>query len=601
MATAGTDMELNDLLDFTLMFPHQMPNGKSRGPVLPSSQFGLDERSGPGPWAPGEPNSPSYTRAYDNTHYSEHDGMYNVGIDGKSERGYQFGTQPQLLSGEIGISGSDGLSPPAMKAASQFYPYITRRRVGESTIDPPPKKIRKVPPGLPSSVYPGATGEDYNPGSTGYPGSKAGNLYPGSFFVHDGLPDHWGPPGYSPVMSNSPHIGQPAPFTSINTQKRQPLPLSPQNYPLHGSEVNLPSSFQSTSVGYGVPSHTPPINGADSIMVNRGGNAGSSGAEIGKALASIYSPDNNGNTFPSNPSTPVGSPSNVAASASQWPKSSSQPAPSPGFVASLQAQSKLDDRLGEALHVLRNHAVGGQGLTADMQSLLTAAVSGHPAGAAALGSISQAFGLSNRLTAMMSNLSDDVAGVPTSAALLQGHHAPHQAPPTSQSDTFTNLSSALPRSSHSTSSDIKREDKEDDENLSIADKSEDEKKDGKSHTRTSLDDEDDDEDLPIEVKAEREKERRVANNARERLRVRDINEAFKELGRMCQMHMNNEKPQTKLLVLHQAVNIILNLEQQVRERNLNPKAACLKRREEEKVTGDPPMLSGLGGDGHSHM
>lgn len=63
---------------------------------------------------------------------------------------------------------------------------------------------------------------------------------------------------------------------------------------------------------------------------------------------------------------------------------------------------------------------------------------------------------------------------------------------------------------------------------------------------------------------ERERERRMANNARERLRVRDINEAFKELGRMCQMHLKSDKPQTKLLILHQAVAVILNLEQQVR-------------------------------------
>ncbi|XP_074598699.1 uncharacterized protein LOC141853302 isoform X3 [Brevipalpus obovatus] len=91
-----------------------------------------------------------------------------------------------------------------------------------------------------------------------------------------------------------------------------------------------------------------------------------------------------------------------------------------------------------------------------------------------------------------------------------------------------------------------------------------------------------DEDDPPEIKAEREKERRQANNARERIRVRDINEAFKELGKMCMQHLKQDKAQTKLNILHQAVEVITTLEHQVRERNLNPKTACLKRREEEK-------------------
>ncbi|OUC46067.1 Helix-loop-helix DNA-binding domain protein [Trichinella nativa] len=84
-----------------------------------------------------------------------------------------------------------------------------------------------------------------------------------------------------------------------------------------------------------------------------------------------------------------------------------------------------------------------------------------------------------------------------------------------------------------------------------------------------------------EDKERRERDRRSANNARERIRVRDINEAFKELGRMCSIHLNSEKVQTKLGILHQAV----------RERNLNPKAAHLKRREEEKLNGSDVKMA----------
>ncbi|XP_049288713.1 protein daughterless isoform X2 [Anopheles funestus] len=110
-----------------------------------------------------------------------------------------------------------------------------------------------------------------------------------------------------------------------------------------------------------------------------------------------------------------------------------------------------------------------------------------------------------------------------------------------------------------------------------------------SRSCSSADDDDDDDDLDPLAKDRKERERRQANNARERIRIRDINEALKELGRMCMSHLKSDKPQTKLGILNMAVEVIMTLEQQVRERNLNPKAACLKRREEEKAEDGPKL------------
>ena len=61
---------------------------------------------------------------------------------------------------------------------------------------------------------------------------------------------------------------------------------------------------------------------------------------------------------------------------------------------------------------------------------------------------------------------------------------------------------------------------------------------------------------------------------------------------------------TKLGIMNNAVDVIMTLEQQVRERNLNPKVACLKRREEGSSgdswtpppgSGAPGMMGGPGG------
>ncbi|CAL8253937.1 unnamed protein product [Merluccius merluccius] len=608
MAAVGTDKELNDLLDFSAMFAPPVANGKNRPTTLASSQFGgstLDERSNSSSWASAEQNSPSFNqgRSYvEGPHYSEHDSLsspfLSAGIAGMSQTKYK----PGFLPSDIAMPNPEAMSPSGLKSGTQFYPSYpttTRRRPPDGSIDTQPKKIRK-PPGLPSSVYASTSGDEYSR-DNGYPGAKSGSVYPGSFYMQE---DPWSSSGYSAMLGNSPHIGQPGSFSAINPQdrmKRHPLPLSPQNYPLHGSEVN---GFHSVPTTY---SHTATLNG-EGIMATRGTTVNSSGDEIGKALASIYPSDHNSNNFSSAPSTP-GSPQGITGAQSQWQRPTTPNYEGPPHTL----QNKMDDRLEEAIHVLRSHAVGpgpGAGLGgphADMHSLLNAVTSVH-------NGLSPAFSntvlpLSNRHPAMGANHHEEPTGLPPSSTLLHVPGAPQTA---GQPEAFNTLPGAVARSTHSSSSsDIKREDKEDDDNSSNADKSEEEKKEAKL-ARTRSPEDEDDEDLPPEVKMEREKERRVANNARERLRVRDINEAFKELGRMCQLHLSNDKPQTKLLILHQAVNVILNLEQQVRERNLNPKAACLKRREEEKVSGvvgeGGMQLSsghpGLGGDGHnpvSHM
>ncbi|XP_032108279.1 transcription factor E2-alpha isoform X6 [Sapajus apella] len=627
MAPVGTDKELSDLLDFSMMFPLPVTNGKGRPASLAGAQFGasgLEDRPSSGSWGSGDQNSSSFdpSRTFsEGAHFTDsHSSLSSStflgpGLGGKSgERGAyaSFGrdagvgglTQAGFLPGELALNSPGPLSPSGMKGTSQYYPSYSsssRRRAADGGLgeqDTQPKKVRKVPPGLPSSVYPPSSGEDYSRDTTTYPSAKTpSSAYPAPFYMADGSlhpsAELWSPPGqagFGPMLGggssplplppgNGPVAsgGGSSTFGGLHQQERM-------GYQLHGAEVNggLPAASTFSGAAYGgVSSHTPPVTGADSLLGSRGTTAGSSGDALGKALASIYSPDHSSNNFSSSPSTPVGSPQGLAGT-SQWPRAGAPGALSPSYDGGLHGlQSKIEDHLDEAIHVLRSHAVGTAG---DVHALLP----GH--GALASGFVGpMPLGSRHAGLAGAGHPEDGLAG---SASLMHNHATlpsqPGALPELSRPpDSYSGLGRA--GATAAAAGEIKREEKEDEENTLAADHSEEEKKELKApRARTSTE-----EVLSLEEKDLRDRERRMANNARERVRVRDINEAFRELGRMCQMHLKSDKAQTKLLILQQAVQVILGLEQQVRERNLNPKAACLKRREEEKVSGvvgDPQMV-----------
>ncbi|XP_051557335.1 transcription factor 12-like isoform X4 [Myxocyprinus asiaticus] len=675
IAAIGTDKELSDLLDFSAMFSPPVNSGKNRPTTLGSSQFGasgMDERTSQASWASGGQSSPSYesSRGFgDSTHYADHlsdsrsvshEGLsptpfMSSSIMGKSERApfSGYGREPGVSGCQSSLRPDMGLASPGPvttsgKSPSPFYSFTgsnPRRRPLQdpASMDPlQTKKVRKVPPGLPSSVYaPSPSSDDFNRDSPSYPSPKPpSSMFASTFFdgTHNSS-DPWNSsneisqPGYGGMLGgSSSHVPQSGNYSNLHSHDRL-------NYPPHSvspTDINasLPpmSSFHRSSANtspFVTTSHTPPVNTAEGVMAaaSRGNTTGNSqtGDALGKALASIYSPDHTSSSFPSNPSTPVGSPSPLTVQAgaatagtAQWPRAAGQAPSSPNYENSLHSlknrvhqqlhehlqdamsflkdvcESRMEDRLDrldDAIHVLRNHAVGSTAaLSSDIHSLLGQA---HNGAIAAIGANFPASGLVASRTAPMGSvhreegvsLNNNHAGLQASAGPTSSSELNHQA------DTFRGLASSL-ASQVASPLELKVENQEKDDmhdNHSSDDfKSDDEsdKRDMKGTrggTRTSSINED--EDLNPEQKAERERERRMANNARERLRVRDINEAFKELGRMCQLHLKSEKPQTKLLILHQAVAVILSLEQQVRERNLNPKAACLKRREEEKVSG----------------
>ncbi|XP_066959584.1 transcription factor 4 isoform X7 [Macrobrachium rosenbergii] len=422
--------------------------------------------------------------------------------------------------------------------------------------------------------------DDFNQDSPRYTSPKPGGAYGEAYF--DGGVDVWGASGGGAggaAAAGAGAVGGSYPYPS-------PSMMGPSSH--HSQPHFMPTHHLQDPIGYDhMASGLPPMStfrGPGASSTTGGGSVATSsplythspvpnhtqatptantGDALGKALSSIYPGEQTSSSYSSNPGTPVSatSPPPLTSGASsgapqQWPQPHTPT--SPHYDRSLPMGSRIDERLEDAVNVLQRHAETSGGLPA-----------GPHLGPPTHG---------GSLPPYPAGLDSHLAGPPNSTFTTLGSHSQDLKAlgvpglgdgVKDKLDVKEELSTHLPTTTVASS-------------IATGTKS------GKRSRSTE-----EDECADPETKALREKERRQANNARERIRIRDINDALKELGRMCMTHLKTDKPQTKLGILNMAVDVIMSLEQQVRERNLNPKAACLKRREEEKSDGSklpPPHL-----------
>uniref|UniRef100_K1QGM5 Transcription factor 12 n=1 Tax=Magallana gigas TaxID=29159 RepID=K1QGM5_MAGGI len=344
---------------------------------------------------------------------------------------------------------------------------------------------------------------------------------------------------------------------------------------------------------------SPTVNGGGS---GGGGQGSQTGDAINKALASIYSPtDHTNSSYGSNPSTPVSSP--PPGSSSQWQRPSTQTSTSPHFeggnpLHSLPSrleerlddailvlhehvvtgeQSRMEERLDDAIHVLRHHAGEPQ-----MAGLAAAAVGGGGGGHQNLSMMHSGGNHPNGMSGMSSY--SGMGGISSHVDQMGSHHN------TSENTESKSLDGA-PSEKASLALKEEKMDKIDGDSNKSESSGEGSKSsvtspggNGPPSKRSRYGDdtslagrsEPNDEDESPETKAERERVRRQANNARERIRVRDINEAFKELGQMVALQSGSTQPLTKVMILQHAVHVISSLEQQVRGQSVGDPSATQK-------------------------
>lgn len=443
---------------------------------------------------------------------------------------------------------------------------------------------------LHSTQQPTYGSDDFNQDSPRYTSPKPGGPYGDSYFVDSGVSDVWGASGGgasgaaaaaaaaaaagavgsypypSPsMMGQSSHLTQPHYMTG---HIQDPMGYDPMATGLPPMSSFRGPGASSTTGGGSVATSSPLYTHSPVPNHTQATATANTGDTLSKALSSIYPGEQTSSSYSSNPGTPVSatSPPPLTSGASsgapqQWPQPHTPT--SPHYERSLPMGSRIDERLEDAVNVLQRHAETSGGLP----------------GGPHLGPPTHGGGLPPYPSALDSHL-----GGPNSTFTTLGSH----------SQDLKALGVPGLGDGVKDKLDVKSEELSSSHlpTTTVASSIAAGAKSGK-RSRSSGSSTEEDECADPETKALREKERRQANNARERIRIRDINDALKELGRMCMTHLKTDKPQTKLGILNMAVDVIMSLEQQVRERNLNPKAACLKRREEEKSDGSklpPPHL-----------
>nr|XP_034321002.1 transcription factor 4 isoform X13 [Crassostrea gigas] len=649
-----SDKELSDLLDFSAMFsPPIGSNGGVKNNPQQSNQNmefgfkpGLDEGSWNSNNPPGSFDRGMYDQNYngqttDNMHPFTNE-VPNLINNKTTDLPYRTN-----MPGAQGMMGSNVPMSPDSLSPGAKSPYFYNKQQDMSI------KGRRASThgasGKRSKMYPSSP-EEYNDSSNRYHASPNPMFPKDSYYMPDGpghnTPDPWSSsnglptstypsmlPGNShhsqayPSMHHSHDMVRSSPVGNSDVRHSPGVMVAQWlgNNPPSSSSSSVPSSRHHPQQGYSnVPPPPPPQDNlglppmstfrpgttipttsysTTSPTVNGGGSGGGgqgsqTGDAINKALASIYSPtDHTNSSYGSNPSTPVSSP--PPGSSSQWQRPSTQTSTSPHFEGGNplhSLQSRMEERLDDAIHVLRHHAGEPQ-----MAGLAAAAVGGGGGGHQNLSMMHSGGNHPNGMSGMSSY--SGMGGISSHVDQMGSHHN------TSENTESKSLDGA-PSEKANLALKEEKMDKIDGDSTKSESSGEGSKSsvtspggNGPPSKRSRYGDdtslagsEPNDEDESPETKAERERVRRQANNARERIRVRDINEAFKELGQMVALQSGSTQPLTKVMILQHAVHVISSLEQQVRERNLNPKAACLKRREEEKTEELPGGRGGMTAD-----